>query len=367
MPYRKELFKNKNIYYIDNWEDKFFNSVIKNLEFHINNNEKYKKFLEKENFDINNLKNIDDLYKIPLIPTLYFKQSTMYSIDRDSLKWILNSSGTSGNSSEVGFDKKSIYYGLRAGINTFRYKKLISIIPTNYIVLGYEPNDKNKMGAVKSAYGTTKLAPALNRTYALIYKDNKYERNIEGLVKSLYKYSKQNFPVRFVGFPSYIYILLKELKKNNLKFTFNKNSKIIMGGGWKEFSKDEIDKEEFYKLIYEILNISKENIFEFYSAVEHPIAYVSCKNNNFHQPIHSKIIVRNPKTFEPVKDGELGLISFITPLVESMPILSIATDDIGYMYSKKECGCGIKSPYFKINNRAGVTGIKTCVEQGLEI
>ena len=246
MDYRKKLFSNFKLYDMDSWDKIFLETVIANLDYHIENNETYRNYLQSEGFSTSDLANIDDLYKIPVIPTLYFKSNTMYSMEREDLKWILNSSGTSGNSSEVGFDSKSIYYGLRAAYNAFKSKKLFSPIPTNYLILGYEPHGSNTMGAVKSAYNTTKLAPAISRTYALIYKDGKYEINIDGIIKSMEKYASQPFPVRLVGFPGYIYMLVKELKSNGVKLKLNNRSKVIMGGGWKQFSNIQIDKDDFY-------------------------------------------------------------------------------------------------------------------------
>ena len=124
----------------------FVQAVKENVLFHRAHCEEYARLLQSENFDIASLQSVDGLYKIPVIPTLFFKSHAMVSMDESSIAVSATSSGTKGKMSHVVIDKESLRLGMRMVVKTFSYHKLISCIPTNYIMLGYEPSSHNQMG-----------------------------------------------------------------------------------------------------------------------------------------------------------------------------------------------------------------------------
>lgn len=367
MNYRKKLFSAKKIYDLKNTEDVFLGAVRENAAYQKLHCTDYARLLQAERFDVDSIRSAEDLYKIPALPTLYFKLHELYSMDESKFKIRATSSGTKGKKSNIGLDKDTYRLGLRMVIKTFSHHKIISPVPTNYIVLGYEPAKQNRMGAVQTAFGTTRFAPALHREYALKLTGNDYALNIEGIKNALVRYGKMGFPVRFVGFPGYMYFLVRALKENGIRLRLNHLSRVLLGGGWKQFSAEKIDKKELYGLIYETLGIPEENCREFFSAVEHPVAYCDCKNHHFHVPVYSRVIIRDVDTLKPVSNGETGLLSFVTPLALSMPILSVITDDLAVLHDGEECGCGNLSPFFEILSRAGVREIRTCAAGAAEM
>lgn len=367
MDYRKKVFTHNDPYDLKNTEAYFLNSIKESVAFHQTNCPEYSQILQYGNFNLDCLKTIEDLYKVPAIPTLFFKSHKLFSVPKEKLRISATSSGTKGKQSYVGFDTKSLYYALRMVLKTFSYYRLISLKPTNYIVLGYEPAKRNQMSAVKTAYGTTLLAPALHREYALKDTGTEYELNMEGIKNALIKYSKMNFPVRFMGFPAYMLFLLQFLKEENIKVKLNKDSKVFLAGGWKQFFSEKVDKKELYQMIEETLGIREENCKEFFGAVEHPIVYCDCRNHHFHVPIYSRVIIRDVKTLLPVENGKAGLVNLVSPLVGSVPLVSVITDDLAVMYDGERCGCGISSPYFEIIGRVGLQDIKTCAAGAAEL
>jgi phenylacetate-coenzyme A ligase PaaK-like adenylate-forming protein len=364
---RKALFVRCKPYDVQKAAKLFLGAVKKNVALQQQNCPKYADILKHYAFSADDLNGEDDLYKIPVLPTLYYKKNDLFSIDPKKARINATSSGTSGTQSRVVFDKDTLYTGIRMMIRFFLHHKVISPIPTNYIVLGYEPSAHNRMGAVKTAYGTTWFAPPLRRVYALKDTGNAYEVNTEGIQRALFKYARQGLPVRFVGFPAYMYFLVRALDENNIRLKLNGHSKVLLGGGWKQFSSEEIDREAFFGLILRTLGIDRSRCLEFYSAVEHPIPYCKCKNGHFHVPVYSRAIVRDVHNLMPVPNGEVGLLSFVTPLVLSMPLVSVVTDDLSILHDGWECGCGIQTPYFELLGRAGAAGIKTCAAGAAEL
>lgn len=364
MSLRSRLFLHKDPYRKDGGE-LFLAALRSTVAKNAAGSEIYASMLDREGFSPEELQAEEDIARIPPIPTLYFKRNRLFCVPESKLLLRAVSSGTSGTQSEVGFDLSSLICGLGMLWRFFRHHKLTSIIPVNYIVLGYEPAKHMRAGAVKTAHLTTKFAPALRKVYALKDNGTGYDTNIEGVRKALIRYSKSRFPVRFVGFPAYMAILLKTLEAENIQLKLSPRSAVLLGGGFKGFSDGQLSREELLDLIEKRLGVKRERCFDFYSAVEHPLAYLRCKEGKFHIPSYSRVLIRDVETLEPLSAGEAGLINFITPLVSSMPLASVMTDDIAVMGSKP-CACGNPSPYFELIGRAGIAGIKTCSAEAAE-
>lgn len=316
--------------------------------------------MKGQGFDPSCLAGIDDLWQIPPLPTLYLKSHSLFSVPYEKTLFKATSSGTNGTPSRVGIDAATSLAALRMVWTTFSHYGLISLRPTNYIVLGYEPNKHNQMGAAQTAYATTLAAPALHREYALTYTDGAYQLNQKGTIDALLRYEKQGHPVRFMGFPAYFLFLLEALKSQGIRLKLHPKSKVFLAGGWKQFFSEKTDKGELYAMAEEVLGISEASCKDFFGAVEHPIVYCDCQHHHFHVPVYSRVILRDVDTLEPVGYETPGIVNLITPMIGSMPLTSVMTDDVAVLHPGESCGCGIPSPWFEILGRAGLEDIKTC-------
>jgi phenylacetate-coenzyme A ligase PaaK-like adenylate-forming protein len=360
MDARKKLFIQSRLYDHKGSDRLFVRAVRQNIAFHAKHCPEYARILAKHGITPGKIKCIGDLSNVPPIPTLYLKAHKLLSLSEKKLFIKATSSGTKGKKSRIGFDLKGLYYGAYMVLRTAGFHKLLSLQPVNYLVLGYQPDPSNHTVISKTAYGATFFAPALHRTYALKPSSTGYRLDMEGLKKALISYSRQPFPVRLIGFPAYTYFLLTQLKRSGIRLKLHKSSKVLLGGGWKQFYTEKVDKATLYALIYEVLGIREENCREFFGAVEHPIIYCDCKKHHFHVPAYSRVIIRDVHTLKPVGYGRPGLVNLLTPMLDSMPLVSVMTDDLGILHEGNECGCGIDTPWFEIIGRVGVQDIKTC-------
>lgn len=360
MDARSKLFLQKDLYDLNHTNGLFFDAVKENVRWHFSNCLAYRELLHTQGFSIEHLETYEDLEKLPPIPTLFLKKHELFSLPPSKIHMKSTTSGTSGAPVSVGLDASSMVLGLNMLRKTLHDHHLASPVPTNNIILGYQPSKRNKMGAVRTAYGATFLTPALHREYALIDKGDRYALNEEGIMKALHQYSQSRWPIRINGFSAYLYFLLKKLEEQKIKFTFHPKSLIFLGGGWKQYFAQKVDKQELYRMAEERLGIPESRFREFFGVVEHNIPYCDCKNHHFHVPVYSRVIIRDIHTLKPVPHGKQGLLNLITPLLKSMPLTSILTDDIAVMHDGRDCGCEISSPYFEILGRAGLEGIKTC-------
>lgn len=367
MHYTNKLFRSRSIYDLTASDDIFAKAMAENVMHHQAHCPAYAQLLDHQQFDINTVKTIHDIHKIPPIPTSFFKNHSMYSSDPNRFLWKSTSSGTSGKKSEMGFDRSSFLRFCQMGLQTaVLTHKLLSITPANYIILGYEPASHNHMGAVKTAHAATFTAPALHKEYALKNTGSEYELNLDGLKQALMRYQKAPFPVRIIGFPAYFLFLLRELKADGIQLRLHPNSLVMFGGGWKQFFAEEVSKTTFYHLANEVLGIPETRIKELFGVVEHSIAYFDCPNHHFHVPAYARVIIRDTN-MNPTAYGVPGLLNLMTPMFTSMPFTSIITDDLAILQPGESCGCGLKSPYFEILGRVGQADIKTCAASAADL
>ena len=362
----RRLFQTKDPYNLNGTDALFLEAVKENVHLHSSRCPEYRALLEREAFTVDALKTIDDLYRVPVLPTLFLKAHPLFSMEEKRFLIRATSSGTSGMKSRIGIDAVSFSYGIRMLLKLFSYHHLLSLAPTNYILLGYEPSPVMETGAVKTAHGVTYFAPALHREYALKYRDGAYTPNIEGVLRALHRYQKQGLPVRLVGFPYFMLALTQELDQSGCRLKLPKGSKALLGGGFKGQFAKRVEKRELLSRIGDTLGIPESGCKEFFSAAEHPIAYCDCASHHFHVPVYSRVIIRDVRRLLPLPYGQPGLLSFVTPIMQSVPFVSVMTDDIAVLYDGKTCGCGVRAPYFEVLGRANAQGIKTCAAGAAE-
>lgn len=356
MKHRRRLFSVKDPYDTQS-DDLFFNAAKENFMYQYAHCAEYRKIADGLDVSANSLHSIDDITQIPCLPTLLFKRHHL----RSAAALIkATSSGTSGNFSEIGFDIGGLLGALVMSCKIMHRRGLFSFVPCHYIVMGYKPHRSNRTAVTKTAFGATLFAPAIRRRYILQYKNGSYSPDFEGIIATLKKLDNSLFPVRFMGFPSYTFFLMKMMDEQGLHIQLKKGSKIMLGGGWKQFYAEQVDKESFYRLAEKVFGICDKDIVEFFGAVEHPILYCDCPNHHFHVPAYSRVVIRDADTLNPVPHETVGLVNLITPMVSAAPILSIMTDDLGVLHSDSKCGCGIQTPYLEIIGRVAPTEIRTC-------
>ena len=367
MSSRGRLFYHRDPYDLAGTDALFLEALRENCAFHYARCPEYRAILEDAAFTPDDLRTMDDLVRLPVLPTALFKGHTLFSLPRWRMPVIATSSGTKGQFSQVGYEVSGLLCALGMALRMGHLHHLFSPVPVHYVMLGYKPHRGNRTAVTKTAMGTTFMAPALSRTFALKYGPKGYAPDLEGIIRALEKHSRSPFPVRMVGFPSYTYFVLKEMAGQGIRLKAKPDSRIMLGGGWKQFYTQQVDKQILYDLAGQVLSIPEDHITEFFGAVEHPILYCDCPHHHFHVPIYARVIIRDVNTLEPVPNGTVGLVNLLTPLIKSNPILSVMTDDLGVLHDGAECGCGCTAPYLELIGRVGLKNIKTCAAGAAEL
>ncbi len=357
--------------YTDLDDDLFLLAMKENILWHRDQNSFYDRLLEFKNYRSNTLQQIDDLKNVPFILATFFKQYELLSVSRDEVALHLTSSGTTGQKSQIFFDKWTI--GVAQGMvdEIFRYYNWIETeSDVNYLLYSYEPVKKHeKLGTAYTDNFLCKYARPNSVHYALKESSpGKYEFDLFGTVEALERFSLEGLPVRIFGFPAFFYFTLEYLAAmGGVSNMLNPNSLVFLGGGWKNHQNKAIKKMELYKMANDILGIPDERLRDGFGSVEHCIPYIECANHNFHIPKWSRVLIRDVATLEPVEYGISGYLNLISPYITSVPANSVLMTDLAKMFPARSCGCGIETPYFEIVGRAGTTASKSCAVNALDL
>ena len=366
MKYRRKLFRHRDAYDLKGTNALFLKAMRENCAYAYKHCPGYRAILDDAGFAPDRLQTMDDLADLPFLPTALFKRRRLFSVPRWRLPLVVTSSGTSsGKASEIGFTLGDLLSELRMVLRICPRRSLIGLKPCHYVVFGYQPTRKNRTAASKTAFGVTLFTPALSRTYALRWEKDRYILDLEAVQAAVVRHAGSRFPLRFMGFPAYAWFLMKRMDEQGVRVRLPKGSKLMLGGGWKQFYTEEVDKPVFYALAKKVLGLDEGDIVEFYGAVEHPILYCDCEHHHFHVPIYSRVLIRDVQTLKPVPHGTPGLVNLISPMVRGTPLLSVMPDDLGVLHDN--CPCGLDSPYLEILGRVGLQDVKTCAAGAAEL
>jgi len=312
-PYKYD-FEKKNKFFIPSIKEAF--------EYHYKSNSYFKKWLDHIGFKgfYNNIENL------PFFPSAVFKHIDFNNKNNNNK--IIESSGTSAQKkSKISIDS----------ITSKRQIKILSKILNEligyrkpYFIIDFSPEDNNnKIYSARYAGMSGYLLGASKRIYCLRKNDDKEKLDYQNFRKILSNYINDSKPIVIIGYTYMIYKFIID-SDDNLFPNLPKNSKIIHFGGWKKMYDKKITKKVFNKILSQSFNLRINDIIDIYGFTEQlGTVYPSIGNSGNKVPIYTNVIVRDPDTLKPVKDGEVGLLQFLSPIPNSYPGISLLNDDMG--------------------------------------
>ncbi len=356
----------------EKFDDMFVAAMKDAVKWHRERCEYYSKLLTRFNVNENSIETIEDCANLPLIHANFFKTHTIKSVKDEDIYVTFTSSGTSGQKSQMFFDKWSIEAGRKMVEKIFNYynwktpEKEI-----NYLLYTYETLPDSKLGTAATDNFLLNFGKPVNVFYALKLIDIEnvsHEFDAFGTIEQLRFYEKEGLPVRIFGFPSFIYFTLKRMESLKLKpVKLNPESFTLFGGGWKGFAGQQIPKRQLYQMIEYWLGIPEKRCRDGYGSVEHSVPYFECPNHNLHVPVWSRVFIRDVKTLEVLGYEKVGFLHFVTPYITSVPAISVVMGDLAILHSPDKCGCGVNTPFIEIVGRAGTSAAKSCAIAASEL
>lgn len=348
-------------------ETDFVQAMKEVLSWHQEKSPFYKQFLKDNQFEISAWQG--DMAKVPYVPADFFKQHEVMSITQEQLFLHLTSSGTTGQKSQIFFDQWSLQSAQQMVDFIYQYYGWVVSEKANYLLYSYQTEADSKLGTAYTDNFLTKYAPVNQVEYALKWNGkNGHDFDLYGCIRALEKFAEEGLPVRIFGFPSFFYFTIQrmiDLKRPALKLS--KDSLVFLGGGWKGFADQAIDKKKFYQMVEDQLGIPNERLRDGFGSVEHCIPYVECKNHHFHVPVYSKVLIRDLYSLKPLGYEQEGFLQFVSPYITSVPANSVLMGDLAVLHAGDKCSCGLGTDWFEILGRAGITKNKSCAVAAAEL
>lgn len=294
------------------------------------------------------------LESFPLIPVRLFKLLDLKSINEDEVFKEMKSSGTSNqNPSRIFLDR---FTAQKQTITLSKlFKEFIGLNRPPILVIDCPDTVKNRSSFSARTAGILGFSYfGRDLTFAL-RNDFSFDSN---LVKEFLA-RHQDETILIFGFTSIIWEHLLascDMKNSGLKFP---NSILLHGGGWKKLSQQNVDNDLFKSALEANLGIKK--VVNYYGLVEQTGSlFFECATGYLHSSNYSNVIVREPRSFESMNSGNVGMLQLQSVLPFSYPGHSILTEDLGEIFGTDECECGRLGQKFKVYGRIPEAELRGC-------
>jgi len=294
------------------------------------------------------------LESIPFIPARLFKEYELSSIGKTEVFKTLTSSGTSGQQvSKIFLDRETA--SLQTRILTRLMGDLLGKKRVPMIVVDSASVLKNRHSF--SARGAGILGFSLfgqDVTYAL---DANMDLDLPAVNGFLKRHEGQQ--IFLFGFTFMVWkYFYRLLKSKGIRLALDQGI-LLHGGGWKKLQDEAVGREEFASAMLECAGILR--VVNYYGMVEQTGSiYLECERNRLHAPVFSDIIIRNPSDFEPLPNGQTGLVEVLSMIPRSYPGHAILTEDLGRVDGEDDCPCGRLGKYFTILGRVAKAETRGC-------
>ena len=290
--------------------------LVKLVEYVYNNVEFYRKRMDENGVKPSDIKGIEDIVKLPYTTKNDLRDTYpfgLFAAKQGDIVRVHASSGTTGKATVVGYTKNDID------------------IWSECVARCMSMADVTKDDIIQIAYGYGLFTGGLGAHYGA--------ERLGAMVVPMSTGNSKKLTTMMVDFgataiactPSYLLHLSEVLRDENLLDKIKLKSAICGAEPWTEKMRNEIESR---------LNITAHDIYGL-SEIMGPGVACDCK---YHSGLHicedhfyPEII--DPKTLQPVKDGEVGELVFTTLTKEGIPLIRYRTKDLTSIIREK-CDCG---------------------------
>lgn len=305
-----------------------------NFRFHFEHNGYYRQSCLQQGVTPEQIRGFDDVTRIPLVPVRKFKDvdsHLLLSRPLSEIEFEMRSTGTSGIPSISRRDAPSV---TRAVLGLYAmYREFFRLSRGAVLYLMPPTEEIPEMGMIKVLNMFSGLVDATRTVVKRVSFKPQDALNVLD--------DWQDIHTRhIIGPPFLIYKLVAYLKERGIRLKLDRNTRVITLGGWKRFTGMEIPREQFNAECAEYLGIAPNQVRDMYGLVEANILAVECAQQNKHVPpwVHFSVRDMNDLSRE-VPAGRRGLLAIMDPTSLSYPGF-ILTEDIVYLNSTDQCGCG---------------------------
>lgn len=307
--------------------------IIDSFKRHYEANSYYRTACESKGVHPDQIKNYDDLVKIPLVPIAKFKSASSHELLSKPLHTIeheMRSTGTSGLPSISRRCTETIDVAVIAIYAMYREFLGISKGAGLYICPSTE--EIPEMGMIKAL----NMLAGLLDTHRFMVKE---ERFIPEEAVTQLKGWENQFTRHIIGPPFLIYRLLQFLKQTGQRIKLDRGSRVVTLGGWKRFTGQMISRREFNLLCEEYLGVDPTGVRDIYALVESNAMAIDDEHQTKHVSPYIHFSVRDMNDLsKEVPDGEKGVLAILDPLSLATPGMILTEDIVSLVPGKSMSG-----------------------------
>ncbi len=347
---------------------------------HFHNNNFYHKYCEMRDVRPDDIRTVDDLNRIPLIPDVFFKQ---YPSGKDFARWLAGvftgdlpkivikgsnptyddvinafnaaglvitySSGTSGRFTFIPRDQKTFLASEYAIAKSIVSMNSRSLEESHEFLLFPDPKKtdifigkvtavnfdifKDIQVAIDRELTTDIIKTAMSEKKSLKGKLVSYVQNrmsqkiVDRVIRWLERYDNTEENIRLVGPPFLLYQIMAKLRKEGKRFDFGERGMVATGGGWKINESVRIPHADFRKQVEDVLGIPEALCADIYAMVESNGFMLQCPEGHY---LHTPYTYYKPLVLDdslmPMGYGEWGRFAFLDAIAQSYPGFVISGD-----------------------------------------
>jgi phenylacetate-coenzyme A ligase PaaK-like adenylate-forming protein len=296
----------------------------------------------------------DKIDLVPFLPVRLFKHERLLSVPQSDIVKTMTSSGTSGqNVSQIFLDKQTSAMQIKVLSRIMSEFVGPKRLPMLVIDCRATVTDRLKFSArTAGILGFSMFGREVE--FAL---DNDMSLNLERVQQFVAKHEGQ--PILIFGFTFIVWLhLLRSLEDQHGKLSLD-HGILIHGGGWKQLQSQAVDSLEFKRRLKDVTGINR--IHNYYGMVEQTGSiFMECDHGHMHSSAWADVIVRDPINFNPLHQGQPGLIQLLSVIPRSYPGHSLLSEDEGVILGNDDCPCGRKGTYFKVLGRIQNAEVRGC-------
>ncbi|MBA3816416.1 MAG: hypothetical protein H0X29_07840 [Parachlamydiaceae bacterium] len=291
----------------------------------------------------NNNTDYSTINEIPFLPVNIFKDILLSSISKEKIfKTIVSSGTTGGIPSLITLDSATSQrqsMALATIMQTYLGTKRLPMLIIDSPNAIKDPKHFSARGA--GIVGMSQFG--CDHLYAL-------DEEMKIKKKALKEWMQKHQGERIFIF-GFTYILWEHFLADSTPGEFDFSHAILFhGGGWKKLKEKSIENDVFKKELKKYFNLL--HCHSFYGMVEQiGSIFVECEEGNLHCPSFADVIVRNPISWQPAQQGQIGVIQALSLLPTSYPGHSLLTEDLGCIKGIDTCACGRKGKFFWVEGR----------------
>jgi hypothetical protein len=321
----------------------FLAAVRESLLHHFENCPPYRRWALRQGFDPRAV--ITDLATVPFLPVNIFKRLLLRSVPEEQVVRTLASSATSSQiPSRIPLDQitrsrqmKALAAILGSRLGNDRRPFVILDAPPNISLgQGAASAERDQELSAREAGMRGYMLAASEKHYALQRDGNRLILDVDRLRAIIAPWISAGKRFSMIGYTFVLYEhVVRLLIESGQCLDLPESTTLIHFGGWKKLQQQAVTKTVLNEQTAAALGFPVSSICDIYGFTEQlGVVYPDDAAGMKRVPTYAEVLVREPRTLEPVPDGTTGLLEFICPLPHSYPGTAILLDDMGRILSR---------------------------------